>query len=92
MDHLIFEHTQSALYQSNDGRLVYDHSVGPIGTFVLFLDGVEIFATHDRIKIDAYIAGYDAARSHHYTDGAGAEDETLAQEALREMGVTGVTD
>jgi len=53
MDHLIFEETQSCLYQSNDGRLVYDHSLGPVNTFVVLLDGVEVFATHYRFAVDA---------------------------------------
>ena len=59
--HLIFEESTSTLYYSNDGRLIYDHSEGPIGTHVVRLDGAEVFATHDRTKVDAYIAGYDLA-------------------------------
>lgn len=62
--HLIFEATTSPLYRSNDGRLRFDYSEGSIGTFVLRLDGVEVFATNDRVKIDAYIAGYDLARAN----------------------------
>jgi hypothetical protein len=62
--HLIFEQTASALYYSNDGRLRLDtdSALSFSGTvYVLALDGVEVFATLDRIKADAYIAGYDLA-------------------------------
>jgi hypothetical protein len=57
--HLIFEETQSALYHSNDGRL---RLAGHGDAFVLELDGDEVFASRDRVKVDAYIAGYDLAR------------------------------
>lgn len=65
---MLFEETTSALYYSNDGRLRYDHSEGPVGEYVLRFDGTEVFRTRDRVKVDAYIAGYDLAIAHGTSD------------------------
>jgi hypothetical protein len=63
----IFEESVSALYYSNDGRLRL-HVENPFSDdpieYALRLDEgtaneTEVFRTRDRIKIDAYIAGYD---------------------------------
>lgn len=71
--HLIFEQTTSALYYSNDGRLRLSIDPGDGEQeieIVLSLDGNEVFRTLDRVKADAYIAGYDLARSAEITDDA----------------------
>lgn len=62
VDRLIFEETTSPLTASNDGRLRLetDYS-GQVPVHVLKLDGVEVFATYDRAKTDAYVAGWDKA-------------------------------
>ena len=54
----IFEDTTSTLYYSNDGRL---RLVDFPRQYALELDGDEVFRTHERVLVDAYIAGYDLA-------------------------------
>lgn len=59
----------SALYYSNDGRLrlvviELRRSDNYGGEWAIELDGREVFRTHDRVKADAYIAGYDLAREN----------------------------
>jgi len=71
--HLIFEETTSPLYYSNDGRLrLVEQNFtgkGKLSIYVLRLhdaDGEpveDVFCTYDRVKADAYIAGYDLATS-----------------------------
>ena len=73
-EHLIFEETVSALYYSNDGRIYVEKAPHPVGREIAKTPSVwlvkqaaesgndeVIFATYDRVKVDAYIAGYDEA-------------------------------
>jgi pyruvate carboxylase len=69
----IFEETISVLYYSNDGLLHVraadgeyfilhaDPDTGPVDTWS---EAEEVFRTRDRIKADAFIAGYDFAREN----------------------------
>lgn len=65
---LAFENATSILYYSNDGRLEVeqrDDDVLNRRYYRLNLDGEFTgFETFDRVKADAYIAGYDLAREH----------------------------
>lgn len=70
--HVIFENTTSALYYSNDGRLHVVRQGNPQVWTVVRLDDPKgahledlvdapvVFASNDRVKVDAYIAGYIA--------------------------------
>lgn len=72
---LIFEETTSTLYYSNDGRLHVVRQGYPelLWTVVVTddpyrwlrpiidADAEIVFASRDRVKVDAYIAGYDLA-------------------------------
>jgi hypothetical protein len=74
-NHLVFEDTTSALYYSNDARLHVVRQGSPelLWTVVEVADevvapGIDriaaspvVFASRDRVKVDAYIAGYDLA-------------------------------
>lgn len=62
---LIFEETTSALYYSNDARLHLSWEIvdGGEKTFMVMDSEGVVFATRDRVKADAYIAGYDLATS-----------------------------
>lgn len=62
--HLVFENSTSPLYRSNDGVLsvVTVPGDGEI-TYTVVRDGDVVFATHDRVKADAFIAGYDLAQT-----------------------------
>ena len=64
--HLIFEETTSPLYRSNDGRLALYHGAEDgeeLPVYVVELDGTAVLETRQRVLVDAYIAGYDLARS-----------------------------
>ena len=85
----IFEQTTSALYYSNDQRLhlVTDPGDGiePIEYALVLIpakaetvdlsEGIEVFRTHDRVKADAYIAGYDLAGGREENDDAFREGQ-----------------
>ena len=68
---LIFEETTSALYYSNDARLhvrrapsddtAFEIVRVPDEPVVDYTRGEVVFVTRDRVKADAYIAGYDLA-------------------------------
>jgi len=64
--HLIFEETTSPLYHSNDGRLHIAREVDAkrrsVWTVTRRDDDEVVFASYDRVKADAYVAGYDEAR------------------------------
>ena len=66
---LIFEDSTSPLYYSNDGRLQLTRVLeDDTRVFVLHLDDAEVFATRDRVKAAAYIAGYDLALARGIAD------------------------
>ena len=73
---LIFEETSSPMYYSNDRRVYVEKTTHPddatiaLPRTVWVVKKVEsakrgndevVFATYDRVKVDAYIAGYDEA-------------------------------
>lgn len=70
---IIFEDTTSALYFSNDGRLHLTEETALDDAYRTFVirrpdstgRGEIVFATRDRVKADAYIAGYDLAQSEY---------------------------
>lgn len=65
MQALVFEASTSTLYYSNDGRLrvVDDRDASPVEHAVVDVEhGDEVFRSRDRVKVDAFVAGYDLAR------------------------------